>query len=117
MRIALPTDDRRSISGHFGRCAEFVVYEVEGEEVKLVEYRPNTHTRGQAGDFGAVFGDLDYVICRGMGQRALEAIHAVGAKILYTGEPDIERAVELFAAGELDTSDESLCEKGQEHDH
>jgi len=117
MRIALPTDDRRSISGHFGRCAEFVVYEVEGEEVRLVEYRPNTHTRGQAGDFGAVFGDLDYVICRGMGRRALETIRAAGARTVYTGEPDIERAVELFAAGELDTSDESLCEKGQEHDH
>lgn len=117
MRIALPTDDRSTIAGHFGRCAEFAVYEVSDKETILVEYRSNTHTRGQAGDFGDVFGDVDYVICRGMGRRALETVHATGAKPVYTGESDIKRAVEMFSAGELDTSDESLCEKGEGHDH
>jgi predicted Fe-Mo cluster-binding NifX family protein len=117
MRIALPTDDRRSVAGHFGRCTEFAVYEVGGKGKILVEYRPNTHTRGRAGDFGAIFGDVDHVICRGMGRRALETIRAAGAKTVYTGESDIERAVELFVAGRLDTSDESLCEKGEGHDH
>jgi predicted Fe-Mo cluster-binding NifX family protein len=117
MRIALPTDDRCTIAGHFGRCAEFAVYEVGDKERILVEYRPNTHTRGQAGGFGVVFGDIDYVICRGMGRRALEVIDASGAKPVYTDESDIERAVDSFAAGELDTSDDSLCEKGEGHEH
>jgi predicted Fe-Mo cluster-binding NifX family protein len=123
MKIALPTDDRRTIAGHFGRCAEFAVYEIVEQGKVLVEYRPNTHIHGHqergghAHDFGTVFGDVDCVICRGMGRRALEVVGAAGAKPVYTGESDIERAVEMFAAGELDTSDESLCEKGEGHDH
>ncbi len=57
------------------------------------------------------------MISQGLGRRALETVHAAGARQVYTVETDIARAAELFATGDLDTADESLCEKGEGHNH
>lgn len=41
MRIAVPTNDGKSISEHFGRSASFLVFEVENDQVKNRETRAN----------------------------------------------------------------------------
>ncbi len=41
MRIAVPTNDGKPISEHFGRSASFLVFEVESDQVKNRETRIN----------------------------------------------------------------------------
>lgn len=49
MKIAVASDDGKIISSHFGRTRGFVIFDVEGKEIKSREYLPNTftgHARG-----------------------------------------------------------------------
>jgi len=50
MKIAVVSDDERTISSHFGRSKGFIVLEVEGQEIKHREYRPNTFTHHREGE-------------------------------------------------------------------
>ena len=42
MRIAVATSDGNKVDQHFGKATRFDVYDVEGEEMKLVESRDVT---------------------------------------------------------------------------
>ena len=41
MKIAIPTNDGINISAHFGRCREFLIFEAQNGQVKLIETRIN----------------------------------------------------------------------------
>ena len=58
MKIAIASDDRKTISAHFGRTLGFVVFEIEGKEKKAQEYRPNTFTGHALGLEGANHSSL-----------------------------------------------------------
>lgn len=132
MRLAVASDDGASIAGHFGRCAGFLVFDVENGEAKMFEYRPNTfghHHHGQhdqqgqhghdhdhteehhthTGFIGAL-SDCQVVICRGMGRRALADLAANGIQPAITSE-DVTavEAATRYAAGGLSTSSDSSC--------
>ena len=52
MKIAIVSDDGKTISAHFGRSRGFVIFEIEDSKVKNQEYRENTftgHARGLEG--------------------------------------------------------------------
>jgi predicted Fe-Mo cluster-binding NifX family protein len=41
VKIAIPTNDGINISAHFGRCREFLIFEAQNGQVKLIETRIN----------------------------------------------------------------------------
>ena len=43
MKIAIPTNDRKTIARRTGRASEFAIYTIENGEIKLVDYQKNTH--------------------------------------------------------------------------
>ena len=126
MKIAMPTDDRKTLAGHFGRAGEFAIYETADGEAKLLEYRPNLHIRhaaaqhgqgqqaasGGRGDFEEGLAGVETLICRGMGRRAEEACAAMGIRVLFTNENVLDDTAKKFARGELAETDPS-CERGQ----
>jgi predicted Fe-Mo cluster-binding NifX family protein len=128
MIIAMPTDDRKTLAGHFGRATEFAVYETADGEARLLEYRPNLHVRhaaaqhgqgqraagGGRGDFEEGLAGVDALICRGMGRRAEEACGAMGIRVVFTNENELDAAAEKFARGELAETDPS-CDRGHGH--
>ena len=121
MRFAIPTDDRVRLADHFGRAAEFAVFEATEGKATLVGFRPNHHTHtgphdlgeghgvGHSHDFDEPLGDVQAVICHGLGMRAREALKRFGARVIFTAEEDLERAAGAFARGELSEADPS-CE-------
>ncbi len=44
MKIAIPTNDQRSISQHFGRSKGFLIVEVQDNKVKSKSYQENNMT-------------------------------------------------------------------------
>lgn len=50
MKIAVSSDDAKTICGHLGRCTLFIVFEIEGEKIKSKEIRSNTYTSHALGD-------------------------------------------------------------------
>jgi predicted Fe-Mo cluster-binding NifX family protein len=125
MKIAVPTNDGKSISEHFGRSESFLVYEVENGQIKSRETRANLmnhsheqgdchlHTGGgqqsHAGILSALAG-CDVVLCAGMGQRAAEALATSGiTPVVVAASADAGEAVAAYLAGKLVSSGRSFC--------
>ncbi|HUU56819.1 MAG TPA: NifB/NifX family molybdenum-iron cluster-binding protein [bacterium] len=131
MKIAMPTDDRKTLAAHFGRAAEFAVYETAGADAKLLEFRPNVHAHaagphgqgqgqgagqgaGAGRDFEQGLAGVETLICRGMGRRAEEACAAMGTRVVFTNENDLDDTAKKFARGEL-AEGEASCDRGEGH--
>jgi predicted Fe-Mo cluster-binding NifX family protein len=130
MKIAIASDDGKKIAAHTGRCACFVVFDVQNAQIVGCEVRPNTftlHARGncggepQAGRRSAGSGrhdslvdalsDCEVFICHGMGPRLVSDLHKRGIKVVFCNETDADEAASKFANGTLQALDSGTCEK------
>jgi predicted Fe-Mo cluster-binding NifX family protein len=128
MKIAIATEDGKVISAHFGRSPFFVVYEIDAGKIINQEMRRNTftghfrggghhgdehHDRGK-GDKHAHrtvaegLQDCKAVISHGMGRRAWEDLRSRGIEMIVTDEIEVERALNMYLAGELKDRPEKL---------
>ncbi len=128
MKIAVATEDGNTISAHFGRSPYFAIYEIENDQIVNKEKRQNTftghfsggqhrehsqhgHGRGDAQGHQTVaegLKDCTTVISHGMGLKAWEDLRAKGIEMIVTDETDIENAIEMYLAGELEDKTEKL---------
>jgi predicted Fe-Mo cluster-binding NifX family protein len=116
MKIAVASDGT-AIARHFGRCACFLVFQVENGRVVRRETRANTYTAhalGQCdhahdhthGPIVQALGDCALVLCYGMGWRAAQELQQNGIQVAIVSEeltPD--EAVRRHLTGELATGD------------
>ena len=124
MKVAIPTDDKVNISGHFGRTLGFKIYEIENSKVINSEHRTNTftgHAQGHhqekhhGGDHQSHGGilqnlnDCDVVIAGGMGRRLFDDFSNNNMQVFITSEPVIDKAIELFLSGTLDSNSDTCC--------
>ena len=125
MKIAVPTNDGATISEHFGRSADFLIFEIENGQIKSRELKKNgmehSHAPGacdhhaaesKAHSHAGILAALDgcqVVICAGMGQRAAEALKGCGTRIVVTSVASAEAAVSAHLAGKLASQAESFC--------
>ena len=126
MKIAIASDDGKTISSHFGQTKGFVVFQVEGKEVKNREYRPNIFTGHARGVEGAGHGidrhgpilaalrDCKAVVSHGMGRRIYNDLTQAGIEVYVTDQTDVERALDLYLSGELIDRPELGCEHKHE---
>jgi len=120
MKIAVASSDMKTLSRHFGRSANFIVFHVENNTITRREVRKNNHAVHAKGGHGNerphhhsshghteivnVLGDCEAVLCRGMGRRAMEDLEAYGIKpCVIRGELSLEEAVKAYLAGSLET--------------
>jgi len=132
VKIAVASDDGVSIAGHFGRCAGFLIFDAEKENVKQIDYRVNSfghhqqgqpehnhehghdhnHTEGHHSHdgFANALADCKVVICRGMGRRAVMDLSAKGIQpAIVTEEMSAQEAATRYARGHLNASSDSAC--------
>lgn len=136
VRIAIATDDGRTIGRHFGRARMYAVLTVQDGRVISREVRdksaphwltpdpvPEAPDRGgqgtgehgtdhvaaakHAGMFGAI-GDCDCLIAGGMGRGAYDHAMAAGIRPIVTSLEDIEQAAIACGAGRLVDESERL---------
>lgn len=122
MKIAVASDDGKIISSHFGRTKGFVIFDVEGNEIKSREYLPNTftgHARGmhESGlhhQFDThskiieALKDVKVVISHGMGRRLYDDLKNANIDVYVTQEIDLEKAINLFLEGKLTNIEDLL---------
>ncbi|MCU0798476.1 MAG: NifB/NifX family molybdenum-iron cluster-binding protein [Candidatus Thermoplasmatota archaeon] len=117
MKIAVASDDERTISHHFGRAMGFVVFDIDTTEVKGRSYRQNKGKHsGECGscDHATMIDnikDCKYVICYGMGRRIYDDLMQARITPIVTEEELVDRALERFVSGALKNRPEKL------HDH
>ncbi len=123
MKIAIATDDGRTVTGHFGRAGHYAVLTLESGAVVGREMRPkhsphvaatDTHQDSEKGSHGvgpasdarhdqmaAVIADCSAVICGGMGRGAYDRMTANGITPIVTDLRDVDEAAIECAAGRI----------------
>jgi len=124
MKIAVITDDGKTISQHFGRAQFYLVLTIEEGAVVEREMRSKmghshfvnqhsaeeTHGAGHGMDTSShakhvnmaeTIADCKAIICGGMGMGAYESMRSLNIKPLVTDLVDVEAAVQAFIDGKL----------------
>lgn len=123
MKIALITDDGKTISQHFGRANHYAVLTIEDGQIVQREVREklsHKHFSGEAHEhnasqphgfdsvsqnrhnqMAAAILDCEALICRGMGAGAYAGMKEQGIRPVVTNEESIDAAALAFAAGTL----------------
>ncbi|NMB27462.1 MAG: dinitrogenase iron-molybdenum cofactor [Tissierellia bacterium] len=112
MKIAIASEGKK-VSGHFGHCEGFTMYEVEGDKVLSSEFIPNP---GHKPGFLPVFlkeKGADVIISGGMGGTAQQLFDDNGIQVVVGAEGDCDGVVEDYLNGKLKSTG-SVCE---EHAH
>jgi predicted Fe-Mo cluster-binding NifX family protein len=114
MKVAVASQDGRVVHQHFGRATQFLIYEIEGTECRLIEIRKNQPPCGSASEDGEVghaenpmqrsvelLGDCRAVIVAQIGPGAVEKLSNRGIHAFVI--PDfIDAALRrLIASGRL----------------
>jgi predicted Fe-Mo cluster-binding NifX family protein len=124
VKIAVPTNDGINISAHFGRCREFLIFEAQNGQVRLIETRANAgcHGHGTESSEGAsghsghsgfldALRDCGTVLCGGIGAGAAEALKAGGIPVvLVQAAGSAEQIVTAFQAGALQPASGGMCQ-------
>jgi predicted Fe-Mo cluster-binding NifX family protein len=124
MKIAVISDDRVTVSQHFGRAAMYVVLTIEDGRIVAEETRPklghsafvsqphaDLDAQGRHG-FGAgaqsrheqmatAISDCQALIAGGMGWGARESLQQLGIEVVITDVEDAREAALRHASGDL----------------
>lgn len=125
MKIALITDDGKTISQHFGRAAHYLVLTIENGEIVGREMRDKMghnqfqttdhteeshaaagHGMGEAShnkhvNMAETIADCKFLLCGGMGRGAYDSMRRLNITPVVTNLSDIDLAVQQFIDGKL----------------
>jgi predicted Fe-Mo cluster-binding NifX family protein len=104
MRIAITSQNFRSITGHAGKSRRFIVYELapggEATEVERLDLPKEMSLHEYHGDDHPLYGlSLDVIVTGGAGNGFRQRMARQGINVLATSETDIASALEALAAG------------------
>ncbi len=113
MRIAV-TYDNGEIFQHFGHTGQFKVYDVEDNRI-VKEQVVDTNGQGHGALAGLLFnGQVDVLICGGIGGGAQNALAEAGIKLYGGVSGNADEAVAAYIAGKLDYNPDVKC---SHHEH
>lgn len=130
MKLAVVIDDRETISQHFGRALYYLVYTVEGGEIRSRELRDkpghqhfagehhehdhshehgsDAHSDHKHGQMIAPIVDCEALIVRGMGRGAYVALEQAQIRPFVTDIIQTDAAVQAYLNGSLTNHTEKL---------
>ena len=141
MKIAVVTDDGRTLSGHLGRAESFLVVTVQEGKVVERELRKKLNRRHTERDFHpesthahsgpgecehhdsghhqhhhhaevvALISDCEVVLSAGMGPGIYEDLQKAGIKPVLTKASKVEEAIRAYLEGRLEEQPGLVCRK------
>jgi predicted Fe-Mo cluster-binding NifX family protein len=107
MKIAVASDDQKTISEHFGKASGFMVFEIQNDTIISQEYRDNIgKSTGECHscDHEEMINnikDCNVVISYGMGQRIYADLLEHNIFAIVTDERTVNDAVNQFLKNTL----------------
>ena len=98
MKICIPLESNRGlkakINAHFGSASCFLIYDTDTETFEVIENSDKEHAHGMCHPLKVLENqNIDAVICRGMGARAVQKINEGGIKAYKTGVETVEDVI------------------------
>ncbi len=110
LKVAISTDGG-FVSPHFGRCPSFTIVNIENGKITGREIIDNPgHQPGLIPQF-LHQQDVQYIICGGMGMRAVGFFNELGIQTIVGISGAIDEVMEKLRSGTLEGG-ESLCKPG-----
>ncbi|WP_346847207.1 MULTISPECIES: NifB/NifX family molybdenum-iron cluster-binding protein [unclassified Clostridium] len=115
MKIAVASDEKY-VSGHFGHCEGFTIYEVEEGKSLEKSFTPNPGHR--PGLLPVFLRDLkvNVIIAGGMGETAQDLFNENGIEVVVGAQGLSDDVVQKFVNGELKSTG-SVCTEHQHEGH
>ena len=121
MKIAVASDDGKTIAGHFGRTRGFAIFQVDNNQIVSEEYRINDftgHARGLEGNHMAdkhgpiltALSDCQVVCARGMGRRIYDDLANAQKEVFVVDENIAREAAMKYLAQSLQDHPDKSCE-------
>lgn len=105
MQIAITSQNRRTITGHAGKCRNFWLYQIDAERCvskTLVELPIEQTFHASHDTIAAPLSAIDVLITGGMGHGLHQRLSHHGIVPVVTCEAEPDRAIAQFLAGSLD---------------
>jgi predicted Fe-Mo cluster-binding NifX family protein len=120
MKIAFPIKTNEGLEGqladHFGRAPKFAIYETERKKFQLIE-NTGDHFGGRTSTPMLLSkNDVNVLICKGLGRRAIERLSKNGIEIFITTHQNVKDALKSYFLGELPIASETDACAGS-HNH
>ncbi len=116
MRIAVTSQNYRTVTGHAGRARRFIVFEANGQEspreVNRLDLASDMAIHGYDHRAAHPLDSMNVLITGGAGTGFIQHMAARGVLVVATEESDPGMAVEAFIAGRVKPASESCS-----HDH
>lgn len=119
-RIAVTSQNRKTITGHAGKCRKFWIYETEDRVVRdkhLLELPLEQSFHESHGSTPHPLDDVNVLICGGMGQGLQQRLKQKGIHAVATTETDPDRAVAAWLEGTLAEAAPEAHDHDHDHDH
>ena len=114
MRIAVASDGKL-VSGHFGHCEGFHVFETDGKRILEGKMVPNPgHRPGFLPKYLNEMG-INVIISGGMGGGAIDIFQEKGIQVVTGATGEALLAAERFLEGSL-APGASVCQQHQHHE-
>lgn len=114
MKIAVASEGKM-VTGHFGHCENFNIFEVEDNQIVKTHSIPNPgHKPGFLPNFLNDMG-VNVIISGGMGGGAVEIFNEKGIQVVTGATGDAEETVKKFLEGKLKSTG-SVCHEHQHSD-
>ena len=112
MKIAVASEGKM-VTGHFGHCENFNIFEIEDKKIIANSSIPNPgHRPGFLPNFLNEMG-VNVIISGGMGGGAVEIFNEKGIEVVVGAQGSAEAAVNSYLQGNLKSTG-SIC---HEHQH
>ncbi|AGB41029.1 hypothetical protein Halha_1070 [Halobacteroides halobius DSM 5150] len=110
-KLAIPTNGEQ-VASHFGRCPEFTIVEIEGDEIVKQQVIENPgHKPGFLPRFLNEKG-VDFILAGGMGRKAVNLFDENNIEVVTGATGEIDTVIKSYLANSLET-EEDICD----HDH
>jgi len=112
MRIAVATNNGK-VSGHFGHCEGFTVYNIEDNVIESDEFlKSPKHQPGVLPKFLAD-NNVNIIMAGGMGAKAQQIFNAENIEVVVGVAGDLKSVMNEYLNGKIEST-ESIC---TEHAH
>lgn len=117
LRIAVPTEGNNNVFGHFGKAAEFTLYEIKDNQLagKTVL---SAKGEGHAQSVELMKKErIGVVLCGGIGMEAMEGLMENHILVIPGASGDADVAVAAYLDGSFGEGKQNVCScKGEGHD-
>jgi len=116
MRIAITSQNFRTVTGHAGRARRFIVFEADGSasprEVERIDLDADMAMHGYDHLAAHPLDTMNVLITGGAGEGFVRNLAARGVQVVATPESDPQLAVAAYFAGRILSASEAC-----NHDH